>query len=219
MSSSYTVKQGDCLSSIAKAFGFSDWRKIYDDPQNAAFKKKRPNPNVIFPGDVVIIPQKQAKQLAKQAGQAHTFKLRQQKTKLRLRLTDDTNQPFANAPYELRLDGKKFEGKTAGDGKLEQEIPADARDGQVDLFSEKDGQKQLIASFPLSIGHLDPVEEASGVQSRLNNLGFHCGAVDGVIGALTQAALRAFQEKHGLSVTGSADKATRDKLRQLHDWE
>ena len=34
---------------------------------------------------------------------------------------------------------------------------------------------------------------------------------------MTKAALSGFQSKNGLTVTGAADAATRDKLRQLHD--
>jgi hypothetical protein len=34
----------------------SNWRTIYDHPSNADFKRKRPNPNLIFPGDRIFIP-------------------------------------------------------------------------------------------------------------------------------------------------------------------
>ena len=52
----FTVKSGDNLSAIAKRFGLRSFRDIYDHPDNAAFRIKRPNPNLIFPGDVVMIP-------------------------------------------------------------------------------------------------------------------------------------------------------------------
>src|SRR4249920_494288 len=56
MSTTHTVLQGECLSSIAHDFGFGDWHVIYDHPQNASFKTKRPNPNLIYPGDELFIP-------------------------------------------------------------------------------------------------------------------------------------------------------------------
>jgi len=56
MSSPYTVKSGDNLSLIAQQHGLKSWRDIYDHPDNAAFRLKRPDPNRIFPGDVVMIP-------------------------------------------------------------------------------------------------------------------------------------------------------------------
>jgi hypothetical protein len=55
-SSSYTIKSGDTLSKIAKQAGITDWRTIYNDPQNADFRKKRPDPDKIYPGDTIWIP-------------------------------------------------------------------------------------------------------------------------------------------------------------------
>jgi len=50
-------------------------------------------------------------------------------------------------------------------------------------------------------------------QSRLTAHGYACGAIDGKIGALTIAALRAFQAARGLPVTGVADADTVSALR------
>ena len=54
----YQVKKQDSLWNIVKANGFppNDWKKVYDAPYNARLKKERPDPNVIFPGDVVYLP-------------------------------------------------------------------------------------------------------------------------------------------------------------------
>jgi hypothetical protein len=52
----YTVRKGDFLSAIAKKFGIKTWQEIYRHPENADFRAKRPNPNLIFPGDIVRIP-------------------------------------------------------------------------------------------------------------------------------------------------------------------
>jgi hypothetical protein len=58
MSFPYVVKTGDNLSLIASRFGLQSWRDIYEHPDNAAFRSKRPNPNVILVGDTVFIPSK-----------------------------------------------------------------------------------------------------------------------------------------------------------------
>jgi hypothetical protein len=55
-SSQYTVRAGDTLTAIARRFGFASWRDIYYHPDNETFRKKRPNPDKIFPGDVLAIP-------------------------------------------------------------------------------------------------------------------------------------------------------------------
>ena len=59
MSFPYTVKSGDTLTRIAAQHGFADWREIYRHPDNAAFRAKRPNPDLIFPGDVLMIPREE----------------------------------------------------------------------------------------------------------------------------------------------------------------
>ena len=53
----YIVQAGDTLSGIARRFKLSSWRTLYDAPENAAFRKRRPNPNLIFPGDVIAVPE------------------------------------------------------------------------------------------------------------------------------------------------------------------
>ena len=49
------------------------------------------------------------------------------------------------------------------------------------------------------------------------NLGYYCGAVDGILGPKTETALRAFQIVNGLSATGALDAATRSLLEGGHD--
>jgi hypothetical protein len=58
MPNTYKVQPGDTLNKIASKHGFNNYRDIYDHPSNAALRAKRPNPNLIFPGDVIVIPDK-----------------------------------------------------------------------------------------------------------------------------------------------------------------
>lgn len=218
MATEHTIKAGECLSSITKKYGFSDYKTIYEHPQNAEFKRKRPNPNVVHPGDSLFIPEKELKQIPIATEQKHPFKLKRQKTFLHLIVKDSTGKPYANVKYDLTVAGELMKGTTGGDGKIEQEILADAKVGELFLYS-KSGTEEIIGAIELDLGFLEPVEEDIGVQARLINLGFDCGRVDGVVGTKTQAALRAFQRKNGLTANGNADAATRDKLRQIHDWE
>jgi N-acetylmuramoyl-L-alanine amidase len=219
MPRNHTVKQGDCLSSIAKKYGFPDYKVIWDDGSNAQLKQKRKDPNILFPGDVVVIPDIDLKQVDKSTEQKHNFVLDVETVKLQLIVKDDEGKPYANCRYELKIDDKKFDGTTDGSGKIIQEIAPDASSGEVALYSKEGEAESVITVFKLELGHLDPVAEMTGIQARLNNLGFICGKVDGIIGPMTEDALKAFQAKNGLSVTGSADQATKDKLAQLHDWQ
>ena len=52
----YTVKRGDNLSKIAQMYGLRTWKDLYNHPDNAAFKRSHPNPNLIYPGDVLKVP-------------------------------------------------------------------------------------------------------------------------------------------------------------------
>jgi LysM repeat protein len=47
MTTRYTVKQGDHLSSIAHEYGFPDYQTIWNHADNAQLKQKRKNPNVL----------------------------------------------------------------------------------------------------------------------------------------------------------------------------
>ena len=60
MATTHIVKRGENLPMIAKKYGFHDWKTIYDHPNNREFRKKRPNPNLILPGDQLFIPDKTA---------------------------------------------------------------------------------------------------------------------------------------------------------------
>lgn len=55
MSTAYVVRSGDTLSAIAKRNG-TNWQTLYNHEDNRAFRAKRTNPNLIYPGDVVMIP-------------------------------------------------------------------------------------------------------------------------------------------------------------------
>jgi hypothetical protein len=202
----HTVSQGECISSIAWQHGFFP-NTIWNDPANGALKSARRDPNVLYPGDVVFIPEKQIKQVDAVTEKKHTCVLKGVPAKLRLRILDG-DVPRANAKYKLAVDGRWFEGTTDGDGKLEHTIPPGAQRGY--LLFEGDVPIRLV------LGDMDPIETISGVQGRLRNLGFDCGTIDGNLSPQLEAALKAFQEKHGLTVTGQADEATKNKLKEVH---
>ena len=57
----HVVEPGEHLSGIAARFGFRSTAPILGHPDNAELKKKRLNPNVLRPGDIVVIPDLAAK--------------------------------------------------------------------------------------------------------------------------------------------------------------
>jgi lipoprotein-anchoring transpeptidase ErfK/SrfK len=57
-----------------------------------------------------------------------------------------------------------------------------------------------------------PAQDWLEAQIELSRRFFSCGPIDGIGGAQTAAALRAFQESEGLPITGQLDPATREVL-------
>ena len=200
------VGEGDSTSSLAKKNGFF-WRTIWEHPQNAQLKSLRKDPNVLFADDEIFIPELQLKEVSKSTDQMHQFKRKGEPCKLKVQLMR-AGKPRKNEKYTINLDGKLIDGTTDGDGKLEHFIPGDARSAQLML---RNGQEVI----PLRLGDLDPCDQPTGIQQRLNNLGFDCGAEDGEIGEATKEAIKKFQEAYKLDVTGEADDATKDKLKEL----
>ena len=211
----YIIEPGDCLSALAKRFGLASWKDIYYHPENARFRQLRTNPNIVCGGDCVYIPDVEPKEARCATESRHRFRIRRERTLIRLRLKDAQGEPLANCRYVLSIDGRDVEGSTSADGTLEQVIPADARDGLLRVAVSKDAPC-VHARWRLCLGRLDPVEKLTGVQARLANLGYSCGAVDGCMGQLTEEATRCFQQDNGLTVDGDPGPQTQAALERLH---
>jgi N-acetylmuramoyl-L-alanine amidase len=218
MAEVHTVEQGEYLASIAKDYGFSDWRTIYDHPENADLKKIRPNPDVLFPGDQLFIPDKTQKRESCPTEKKSRFQVNVPKALLKIVLKNSEGKAIKNQPYTLKIAWQTLTGSTDGTGSLQQKIPIGIDTGNLSL-------DKLGLTWPLKIGHLDPVHDeggdeaiVSGLQARLNNLGYHCGNVDGILGPRTADALRAFQRDAlgRANPDGAPDKQTRDALRHQH---
>ena len=70
MPTTHTVAQGETLTRIAKQYGLGSWQKIYNHPDNGDFRALRDNPDLIYPGDKIVIPDLEQKpRLSKQTNQ------------------------------------------------------------------------------------------------------------------------------------------------------
>ena len=195
----HTVAQGECLSSLADSFKIPRL-SIWNHPRNEELRKKRANPDTLFPGDVIYVPEKALREQPCATELRHLFVRKAATVQLRIRLLRN-DQPRVDEPYCLDIAGTVLSGRTDGEGWLTEKIPAAAREGTLTL---NDGAEQ----HNLQIGSMDPIEEISGIQGRLKNLGFYGADVDGKWGPESVDALRAFQQKKQLTPTGRRDEQT-----------
>jgi len=214
MASSYTVKQGDHLSSIAKDFGFSDYKTIWNHADNAELKQLRQNPNVLFPGDIVHIPDHEHRLEPKPTEVRHKFISHQPTLRLRLVLEDLFEKPIANAECDLLLGSETRQVTTDGDGKIDEKIKPDTKTAQLVIKDPQTPFQQTV--FPIKIGHLDPIDEITGQVARLENLGYFPGDPSGSDKADFQSAVEEFQCDQGLTVDGKFGPETQAKLKEVY---
>ncbi len=207
----HTVQQGDTIASIANAHKVA-FRSVRHAPENEELLRTR-SPEQLFEGDIVFIPDEPPRPVVLETDRVHTFVVRPASTDLHVRFLSG-GAPRALEPCCVRTDdADPVETKLDRDGWLRTTVPLAARELVVTFFPDTDYAEEAT----LLIGHLDPVTQTRGVQQRLNNLGFDCGAEDGDAAERTTDALRAFQAATGEGTpTGTACSQTTTALTDLH---
>jgi hypothetical protein len=197
----YTVQQGDCLTSIADRCGLL-WTTLWQHPNNNQLRQLRKDPNVLYPGDQLFVPELETKQVERPTDQHHAFVKKGDPAKLKIRLLDQ-DQPRAGIAYQLEIDGALKSGVTDAQGYVQQPLPPGAQRGKLTV-----GAGSTKDVYQIQFGALDPHDTDSGVRGRLINLGF--GSDD------IKEAIQAFQQKEGIPVTGTADATTQSRLKERY---
>jgi hypothetical protein len=207
----HTVQQGESIISLSEEHGVPV-EKIWNDPHNTSLRSRSRETAILAPGDRIYIPEIQVKEVSAATDRRHRFRCRSRTAQLTVRFLRG-DEPRAGERYVLTAGGQHTQGELDSDGWLRARVPADAHEAVVLL-----GVGSRRERHEFGIGHLDPVDETRGVQQRLVNLGFPCGeeVETGEVGPKSQAALRAFQQKHGIETTGRIDEATKGRLREIH---
>lgn len=205
----YVVKQGDCISSIANETGHF-WQTIWDDPHNAELREIRQDPNVLLPGDRVHFPPLGKKQEPGQTEQRHRFHRLGEPSELHMRFLEE-GEPLAGEPYVLEIDGDTYPGTLDPQGRLRHPISPCAKRAVIRI-GEKDPRE-----YDIDLGEMDPCDTVSGLQRRLQNLGYDPGRIDGELDDATRSAIRRFQIAQKLPATGEPDEATREALKRYHE--
>src|SRR5436305_781753 len=122
----YTVKPGDCLTSIAAAHGFQDFKVIYNHADNKDFRDKRPNPHIIHPGDQIFIPPVTPLTFKVPVGSHKKMEVKRPPAELQVHLKDADGEPWKSKAYKIFFPPRPAfrEGPTDGDGLVKEKVPA-----------------------------------------------------------------------------------------------
>lgn len=200
------ISSGESIPSIARDEGFF-WKTLWNLPENASLKEKRKDPNVLYEGDEVEVPELREKEETRATEQTHTFRRKGDPLKLKLRLML-MDEPRGNEDFTLDVDGKLITGSTDGDGKLEEWIPGNARRAKLILAGGRE-------EYPIQISRLDPIDTTPGAKQRLANLGYACSD-DEDVSEEDARAICEFQRKYKLEETGELDGATVGKIKEFY---
>jgi hypothetical protein len=229
----HTVVQGDTIARLAKVKDIPSatlWEggaKVKAAPSTPA----RADPNLLYPGDKVTLPE-EAKKTDSGAATAkqHVYEIGTEYMTLEVRLLDGDHKPHANKKVEVKIDTvatttagplNKCTGTTDGDGvvKVEKVDPA----ARIAEFS------YTGRTVELKIGWLDPPDTKSGAIGRLQNLGYLRKEMDADVLNLEDTAqeytdaVRAFQSQYvytdpseSASIDGQLNDKTWKKLKDIH---
>ncbi len=192
----YVIRQGDYLAKLAHRFGF-DADAVWNDPSNADLRELRPNPDILWPTDVLYIPEDSdnpPRQHELVLGTTNTFTSYVPTIPVSLRFTDEGLISQAYTILELP---ELTDLTTDGDGTAFFDVSVMQR--AVTIVFMRDG-----TTFDCKIGDLDPVNTLSGICQRLQHLGYLPSEVDLDPPDLDQirAALRWLRARHSLDTSG-----------------
>lgn len=207
----YVVKQGDYLARIAFARGF-DADKVWADPKNAELRALRKSPDILYPGDILHVPDAAPQGLPLNSGTTNSYCLSIPKVTLSVRFVIG-EAPLASETFVIHGLGAPQSGTTDKNGSITIAAPVRVREVTV-AFPNRGVQ------YPVRIGEMDPIEESSGVRKRLEHLGY-CAPFDGESEEdaedTIRFAIKAFQTAKSLPATGVMDAATTSELLAAHD--
>lgn len=208
----HTVKQGECISSIAEENGFF-WETIWNHPDNKQLHDLRQDPNILYAGDVVLVPDKRLKEMSETTNQVYKYRLKNTPAKLKVRILRDA-EPRSGETYILSIDKVEIKrGTIPPSGDIEIPILPQAKEGELVI-----GEGENAETYILNLGFLNPIDTISGVKARLNNIGFDCGKVNNEMDEETIEAITDFQSYiNHPNPTGEIDDQTRKTLATLHD--
>ncbi len=209
----YVIKQGDYLTRIAHREGFVP-EEVWGHGKNAELKALRSDPDTLKSGDILFIPDepKKRNKFTKETENAYVAKVPKMPVTLTL---ERQGEAMADEKFVVHGLEEQLEGVTTAEGLVEFEIDVNVKEVVVELVAQK-------RQYRMKLGNLDPVSEPSGARQRLMQLGIYSATREGEDQYVAHnerqlsAALKAFQAREGLDVTGELDEASIDALKKAY---
>jgi N-acetylmuramoyl-L-alanine amidase len=239
----HEIGPGDCINSIALEHGFFP-DTLWNHGSNSELKQKRKDPNVLFPGDKLHIPDIEIKEVSKATEKRHRFRRKGVPAKLHLRFLKPKDVPppeeepagggeddcsTFNEPDPAKAPAQEMEPIANAPYKLDIEgVVTEGQsdgDGQVKVSIPPNAANGIITFYPgkpeervipLSLGGMDPVDTIIGARKRLDNLGYRCSTQENEVTPELKDAVAGFQKDNDLDVNGELNDATKDKLKEKH---
>ncbi len=163
----YVVKQGDYLAQIAYRFGF-DADTVWMDDKNSDLRALRCNPNILYPSDILYIPDPPDPQFVTlKVGQTNTFTSDAPAAQVVLQFagTDADPSMYSSQPFLIAELPEVTGLQTDANGVATIDVPVTL--SSITLTFSNTGATQSIL-----IADMDPINTLSGIFKRLQHLGF-----------------------------------------------
>lgn len=211
----YVVRQGDYLTKLAHTMGF-DADTIWNHPKNEALRSRRPERDLLHPGDLLWIPDNpDLRRLPVKPFMTNRYAAHIPKKPVEVRVQIG-GEPLPNEPYAiLGVGPDPVYGETDEEGWVKTVVEVHVREVEIILTRKN-------RTLRVRVGDLDPVDTLAGLRKRLLHLGYYRpGRVGGENQDATEgdaliSALKAFQASNALPATGKLDDETRKALTGMH---
>ncbi|MEM9694960.1 MAG: peptidoglycan-binding domain-containing protein [Myxococcota bacterium] len=209
----HIVRQGDYFTSLAARVGV-DAEEAWADAANDEIRERRQDMDQLRPGDIVYLPEGDPQAFSLSVGSDNEYTAQVTMVPIAVRLSTGLEENvFADATYRIEPLGEE-EHTTDGEGWARFEVPSYLH--EVRLVFEA-----IERDYRIAVGHMDPIEEGSGIDMRLHHLGYIHGSLVGLPREQAElrrrTAIETFQRDQELEVTGEVDDATRDALLAAHE--
>lgn len=206
MAKRIVVNPGDSIDRIGYSHGVAP-KTLWHLSDNEDLSSLRNNPNILMNGDTVVIPDKKQKNLPAITGRRHRFRRVGVPSKLRVQLLEN-GEPRSNCFYRLKAGALLESGLTDNEGLIEHWVSPDIDTALLEIDHGE--------IYELHIGRLNPATDITGVESRLQNLGYLSEIETPAPQTPLTTAIAAFQRDSSLTETGEIDFETRSILERRH---